>query len=41
VDTDKLDKSFRYDGCHFNKEGIEIITNEIAEIINNDRKNNF
>ncbi len=41
VDTDKIDKKFRYDGCHFNKEGIEIITNEIAEIINSDRKNNF
>ena len=32
--TDNLDFNYRYDFCHFNKFGAEIITDEIANIIN-------
>ena len=32
--TDNLNKNYRYDGCHFNKFGIELITEEISKIIN-------
>lgn len=32
--TDNLDNSYRFDKCHFNKYGIEAITEEISKIIN-------
>jgi len=32
--TDNLDINYRYDGCHFNKFGVELITEEISKIIN-------
>ena len=32
--TDNLNLNYRYDKCHFNKFGIELITEEISQIIN-------
>ena len=32
--TDNLNNSYRHDNCHFNREGIERISTEIAKIIN-------
>ena len=32
--TDTLDKSYRHDGCHFNRKGIDKISSIIANKIN-------
>ena len=34
INTDKLDNNYRYDECHFNEKGIEILSNQISSIIN-------
>ena len=34
--TDNLDHSYRHDGCHFNRKGIDKISSVIANIVNND-----
>ncbi len=34
--TDNLDENYRYDGCHYNSFGTEIIASEISKIINSE-----
>ena len=38
-ETDSLDNSHRYDGCHLNKLGVDITAKSIASIINKIEKN--
>ena len=33
-ETDSLDDSYRYDGCHLNKKGVDVTAKSIADIIN-------
>lgn len=34
INTDKLGNNYRYDKCHFNEMGIELLSNQISGIIN-------
>jgi len=38
INTDELGNNYRYDKCHFNEMGIEILSNQISSIINESNK---
>ena len=40
ISSDKYKSDYRYDGCHFNKFGINALTNDLSVIINSNVKKN-